>query len=103
VDPDPEYVGGNIQVENGVELIVPTPFARDNRQLRTVFFVDSGMVYHTELPGYELDLSQIRYTAGVSLAWLTAIGPLTFSLSRPLNKQDGDETQAFQFTIGQSF
>lgn len=101
-DPDPEYVGGNILIENGVELIVPTPFARDNRQLRTVLFVDSGMAYHTELPGYNLDLGEIRYSAGVSLAWLTAIGPLTFSLSRPLNKQPGDETQAFQFTIGQS-
>lgn len=102
-DPDPEYVGGNIMVENGVELIVPTPFARDNRQLRTVLFVDSGMAYHTELPGYDFDLGEMRYTAGVSLAWLTAIGPLTFSLSRPLNKEPGDETQAFQFTIGQPF
>jgi outer membrane protein insertion porin family len=44
----------------------------------------------------------MRYTTGISLAWLTAIGPLTFSLSRPLNKAPGDETQAFQFTIGQS-
>ncbi|RZU44840.1 Beta-barrel assembly machine subunit BamA [Fluviicoccus keumensis] len=102
VDPDPEYVGGNILVENSAELIVPTPFAKDNRQLRTVFFVDSGMAYHTELPGYGFDPGTIRYTTGISLAWLTAIGPLSFSLSRPLNKVDGDETQAFQFTIGQS-
>ena len=36
-------------------------------------------------------------------AWLTAIGPLSFSLSRPINKQDRDDTQNFQFTIGQGF
>ena len=101
-DPDPEYVGGNILVENGLELVVPTPFAKDNRSLRTVFFVDSGMAYHTDIAGYDFDPGEIRYTTGISLAWLTAIGPLTFSLSRPLNKQTGDETQAFQFTIGQS-
>ncbi|MCB1659425.1 MAG: outer membrane protein assembly factor BamA, partial [Pseudomonadales bacterium] len=35
-DPDPEVVGGNVLVENSVELIVPTPFAKDYRQLRTV-------------------------------------------------------------------
>lgn len=102
-DPDPEVVGGNILVENSAELIVPTPFARNNRQLRTVLFVDSGMVYYGSNQPYNFDLSNLRYSAGVSLAWLTAIGPLSFSISRPIHKQVGDETQAFQFTIGQPF
>ncbi len=100
-DPDPEVVGGSVLVENGAELIVPTPFARNNRQLRTVFFVDSGMVYDRNSSQYSFDLANLRYSAGVSLAWLTAIGPLSFSISRPFNNQTGDETQSFQFTIGQ--
>jgi outer membrane protein insertion porin family len=49
-DPDPEVVGGNVLVENSLELIVPTPFAKNNRQLRTVFFIDSGMVYYRGNP-----------------------------------------------------
>ena len=102
-DPYPEVVGGNILIEGGAELIVPTPFAAGNRQLRTVVFLDAGNAYDTEVPGYGLDLSLMRYSAGINLSWLTAIGPLSFSLSRPLNKQPGDETQAFQFTIGQGF
>ena len=102
-DPDPEVVGGNVLVENSVELIVPTPFAKDYRQLRTVFFVDSGMVYYRNNPPYNFDLSNLRYSAGVSIAWLTAIGPLSFSLSRPFNDQATDEKQSFQFTIGQPF
>lgn len=102
-DPDPEVVGGNILIEGGAELIVPTPFAAGNRQLRTVLFVDAGNAYDTEVPGYDLDLSLLRYSAGINLSWLTAIGPLSFSLSRPMNKQPGDDTQVFQFTIGQGF
>lgn len=102
-DPYPEVVGGNILVEGGVELVVPTPFAAGNRQLRTVLFVDAGNAYDTDVPGYEPDFSLLRYSAGINLQWLTAIGPLSFSLSRPLNEQSGDDTQAFQFTIGQGF
>lgn len=102
-DPYPEVVGGNILIEGGAELIVPTPFAAGNRQLRTVVFLDAGNAYDTEVPGYGLDMSLMRYSAGINLSWLTAIGPLSFSLSRPLNKQPGDATQAFQFTIGQGF
>ena len=100
-DPDPEIVGGNILVENSAELIVPTPFAKNNRQLRTVFFVDSGMVYDRGSADYGFDLGDLRYSAGVSLAWLTAIGPLSFSVSKPFNSQLNDEKQSFQFTIGQ--
>lgn len=102
-DPDPEVVGGNVLIENSLELIVPTPFAKDYRQVRTVFFIDSGMVYYRNNPPYNFDLSDLRYSAGVSIAWLTAIGPLSFSLSRPFNDQETDEKQSFQFTIGQPF
>lgn len=103
VDPDPEVVGGNILIEGGAELIFPTPFAADNKQIRTQFFLDVGNVYSTDMAGYNLDLGTLRYTAGVSLSWLTAIGPLAFSLARPLNREIGDETQVFQFSIGQGF
>lgn len=102
-DPYPEVVGGNILIEGGAELIVPTPFAAGNRQLRTVLFYDIGNAYDTSVPGYGVDLSLLRSSVGVNLQWLTAIGPLSFSLSRPLNKQADDDTQAFQFTIGQGF
>ncbi len=102
-DPDPEVVGGNVLVEGGVELVMPTPFAGENRQLRTVLFVDAGNVFDSELAGYRFEVDKMRYSAGIALSWLTAIGPLSFSLSRPFNDQPEDETQAFQFSIGQGF
>jgi outer membrane protein insertion porin family len=103
IDSTSEVVGGNILVENSAELIVPTPFAKNNRQLRTVLFVDSGMVYDRGSANYSFDLGDLRYSAGISLAWLTAIGPLSFSISKPFNSQLNDDKQSFQFTIGQPF
>lgn len=102
-DPDPEVVGGNVLVEGGAELIFPTPFAGNNRQIRTAFFLDVGNVFDTDIGGYYPDMADLRYTTGINLSWLTAIGPLSFSLSRPLNKRSGDETRVFQFSIGQGF
>lgn len=102
-DPSPEVTGGNVLAEGGAELIFPTPFANGNRQVRTAFFLDAGNVFDTDIAGYYPDVADLRYTTGVSLSWLTAIGPLSFSLSRPLNKQPGDETRVFQFSIGQGF
>lgn len=102
-DPDPEVVGGNVLVEGGAELIFPTPFAGNNRQIRTALFLDVGNVFDTDIGGYYPDMADLRYTTGINLSWLTAIGPLSFSLSRPLNKRPGDETRVFQFSIGQGF
>jgi outer membrane protein insertion porin family len=102
-DYDPAIIGGNILVTGGAELIVPTPFGADNRSLRTVVFVDAGNVYDGYLPGFWFNPARMRYSTGVALSWLTAIGPLSFALSKPINDQPGDKTQVFQFSIGQGF
>jgi outer membrane protein insertion porin family len=102
-DTDPSIIGGNILVTGGAELVVPTPFGADNRQLRTVLFLDGGNAYDSYLPGNYFDLYNMRYSTGVALSWLTPIGPLSFALAKPLRDQPGDKTQVFQFSIGQGF
>lgn len=94
--------GGNLLTEAGLELIVPTPFAGDTRSMRTSLFLDAGQVFDTDR-GFDPELSEVRTSAGVSFQWITAVGPLAFSLARPLNDQSGDDTQVFQFSLGQSF
>jgi outer membrane protein insertion porin family len=32
--------------------------------------------------------------------WFSPVGPLTFSIATPLNAKAGDDTEAFQFTLG---
>ncbi|MBA3980153.1 MAG: outer membrane protein assembly factor BamA [Alcanivorax sp.] len=104
-DPDPDPLGGNFLVEGSLELIFPTPFAPDSRNVRTFLFVDGGQVFETEVENarFDFDADEIRYAAGVGLTWLTAIGPLSFNFARPLNKQSGDDTEFFQFSLGQVF
>jgi len=58
---------------------------------------------------YDFDLDEIKYSTGVAVQWLAPLGVFRFSYAFPLNadKNDGveygDETEGFQFSIGQAF
>jgi outer membrane protein insertion porin family len=49
------------------------------------------------------DPGDFRVSAGVSVQWISPMGPLTFSLGRALKEIEGDETQIFSFNIGTTF
>lgn len=105
---DPDPFGGNVQIEGGVELIFPTPFVKDQRSVRTAAFIDVGNVFSTncrnsQVACNDIDLGELRYSVGVGLTWITGFGPLTFSVAKALNAGDYDETEVFQFSLGQSF
>ena len=100
--------GGDLLVEGSIELIFPLPFIKDQNSVRTAFFIDGGNVFSTscqssQLNCYDLDLGQLRYSAGVGLTWITGFGPLTFSLAKPFNEDEYDQDEVFQFTLGRGF
>ncbi|MGB1951733.1 MAG: outer membrane protein assembly factor BamA [Marinobacter sp.] len=99
---DPDPFGGSLLTEGSLELIFPTPFAGDTRSMRTAFFVDAGQVFDPERD-FDPAADEIRLSAGVGFQWITAVGPLAFSLAKPLNDKSGDDTQIFQFSLGQTF
>lgn len=94
--------GGNILIEGSAEIIFPIPFIDDQSSMRTALFFDAGNVFDSSRD-YNPELSELRMSTGVSFQWITAIGPLGFALAKPLNAQEGDDTQIFQFTLGQNF
>ncbi|QUM77951.1 outer membrane protein assembly factor BamA [Moritella sp. 24] len=114
-------IGGNALATGSVELIFPTPFLSEEyaNLVRTTVFVDAGSVWDTEfdastyanqacLGGCEYygdysDPSRLRASAGVSLQWLSPMGPLVFSLATPLKEYEGDKTEVFTFNIGTTF
>lgn len=98
-----EPIGGNVQTEGGAEIILPTPFVEDKGKFRTLAFFDVGNVFDTTLPNYKPSISNLRYSVGLGFSWFTPIGPLTFALAKPLNTKTGDNTQVFQFSLGQGF
>ncbi len=111
-------VGGNARVLGGIELIVPTPFADGNRSIRTSIFYDIGNVWDTHfsrerysdldaaelaiIPDYS-DPGTYRTSAGISVQWISPMGPLIFSLSKPLKQEAQDRTETFSFNIGKTF
>ena len=102
--------GGNVLIEGSVELIFPLPFIKDQRQIRSVMFWDIGNVFNTNcrptqerLGCYDVDSGELRQSVGVGISWLTGLGPLTFSWARPLNNDDFDEDESFQFSVGRTF
>ncbi|QFI40072.1 outer membrane protein assembly factor BamA [Moritella marina ATCC 15381] len=114
-------VGGNALATGSVELIFPTPFLSEEyaNLVRTTVFVDAGSVWDTEFSsddypsgscssnceyfGDYSDPARIRASLGVSLQWLSPMGPLVFSLATPLKEYEGDKTEVFTFNIGSTF
>ena len=99
------YLGGSKRVVGNVQLYLPFPGTQKDRSLRWYIFGDGGQVYGTDGFGNDtaIDLSQLRYSAGIGLSWISPIGPLQLSLAKPLNAKPGDNTQVFQFQIGTGF
>src|SRR5260363_144140 len=71
-----------------------------DRMLRVFAFVDAGNVWDEKQTPR---LSDIRYSYGLGLTWISPIGPLKFSWGFPIVKKAGDAYRRFEFTIGTSF
>ena len=103
--------GGDVIVTGAAEFIFPTPFVKEKHSWRTLFFVDAGNVFDTDcssvsIPGNcsdGVEFNELRLSAGFGLSWLTPVGPLSVALATPLNDKTGDETEVFQFALGQTF
>lgn len=101
-------VGGNMKLTGSVELFAPPPIGgKFEETVRVGAFFDFGNVWWTEdsdlVVPTGFDLGDLRYSAGLSLAWLSPVGALTVSIAQPLNAETSDDTQSFQFSFGKNF
>ena len=101
-------VGGPYSLTGGLDLIIPLNFVPDPRSIRGSVFFDYGNVFSDgcrsyETNCYEFDLSELRYSLGVGITWITALGPLSFALASVFNDSPTDRTETFQFEIGTQF
>lgn len=98
-------LGGTNRVVANAELFFPFPGMKD-KSVRMSAFVDAGGVWG---PGdylgrfVDFDMQDMRYSAGLGVAWLSPVGPLRFSLATPLKKESDDRTRKFQFQLGTTF
>jgi outer membrane protein insertion porin family len=101
-------VGGNMELTGGLQIYAPPPVGGNfENTVRIGAFLDFGNVWWTDetplVAPTGFDLSELRYSTGLSFAWLSPVGALTLSVAQPLNKKDLDEEEIFQFSFGQSF
>ncbi len=111
--------GGNLLVTTQFELLLPIPEKWRNSARFSVFY-DIGNVFSTEgvkfygtdqtTPvDYKFSYHDLKHSAGVAVQWLAPLGVFRFSFAVPLSKDNGntvqykDETEGFQFSIGQAF
>ena len=47
-------------------------------------------------------MSELRYSLGLGVTWITALGPMSFAISSVFGDDELDETETFQFEIGKS-
>ena len=114
--------GGNLRITSQNELIFPMP-SKWAQTARVSLFYDMGGVYETGTKlqffgpdnitpqNYRLkSWGDVKRSFGVSVTWLAPIGLFRFSLGVPLNAKNGDgvttwgdQTEVFQFSVGQAF
>lgn len=92
-----EAFGGSSKIIGNAELLFPVPFIDDLKSVRLGAFIDAGTVSE----GFEI--GDMRYSVGLSGEWLSPFGALSVSVAKPLNVDDNDEEQVFQFSFGSGF
>jgi outer membrane protein insertion porin family len=99
-DSDGNPIGGSFLMVFNAEVIFPVPFVENASGLRLSAFFDVGNVfgdYNT------FEASGLKYSVGIAGLWLSPLGPISVSLGYPLNADDTDDVQNFQFTVGTFF
>jgi outer membrane protein insertion porin family len=113
--------GGNFSIASQNELILPMP-AKWRQNARVSLFFDIGNVFYTgnriQFYGpdgvtpetYHLNgWSDLKRSVGIAVEWLAPLGLFRFSYGVPLNAKRGtittwgDQTEGFQFSVGQAF
>jgi outer membrane protein insertion porin family len=110
--------GGNLLFVNQFELVIPTP-EKIAGSTRIALFFDVGNVFSTggvtffdrlgDPIEYDFDYDNLKKSVGLGVEWLAPLGLLRFSYAMPLNddaltdRYYGDETEGFQFSIGNAF
>ncbi len=103
-------LGASKRVVANLELLFPMPFMKDDRSVRLGAFVDAGTVFDSFKAKHHADGTiekgfhdLMRYSAGLSVTWISPMGPLKVSIAKPLNERPEDNIQTFQFLFGQQF
>jgi outer membrane protein insertion porin family len=96
-----DFVGGNYATAVTLSTTLPTLLPELESASFNIFF-DAGNLWGVDYDS-SLDNSKIRSSTGLSIDWLTPVGPLNFVFAQPITKASTDVEQSFRFDIGTTF
>ena len=96
-----DHIGGNYSAYASLSSTIPNPIP-DSWNAKSFIFFDAGNIWGVDFDD-SLDSNKIRSSAGVSLEWVSPLGPLSITLAENISKADGDLDEGFSFQIGSSF
>ena len=96
-----DHIGGNYTAYSGISSTFPNPLP-EKWNAKSILFLDAGNVWGVDYDSTK-DIDKIRSSAGLSLDWISPIGPLSFTFSEAISKATGDKDESFSFKIGSSF
>ena len=96
-DEEGDGLGGRVRIRGNIDFYVPFPLISEFEGVRTSFFTDVGALY-TDPSDFNVD--DFRMSAGITIRWLSPLGPFKFILAQPLRSKENDRTRLFDFTLG---
>ena len=97
-----DYIGGNYVSALNLSTNLPGILSTvENVDFQ--YFVDLANVWGVDYDDSINDSNMIRSSTGIGMNLLTPVGPLSFSLSKPITKKSSDKTETFRFNLGTTF
>ena len=97
-----DFIGGNYLTTMNFQSNLPI-FFQNSQNLDAIVFVDAANVWGVDYDSSIKDGNKIRSSIGIGVDWLTPVGPLNFSLSQVITKQNTDKEETFRFNLGTTF
>ena len=90
-------IGGNKELIMNLEFIFPIV---PQMKLRGLVFFDAGNAFSED---ESIRFQALRLSVGAGIRWFSPMGPLTFVLGFPLDREEDEDSSAVQFSIGTAY
>ena len=97
-----DFIGGNYVTAINFNTTLPQ-ILPNMQNLDTSIFIDAANIWGIDYDSSLSDTNKIRSSIGIGIDWFTVLGPLNFSLSEVITKEDSDVEESFRFRLGTTF
>ncbi len=97
-----DFIGGNFSAVFNAQSNLPVIF-QNFQNLDAVMFFDAGSLWGVDYDSSLDDGGKLRSSIGIGVDWFTVIGPLNFTLSEVITKEENDIKESFRFNLGTTF